>query len=232
MLAYMAIHRESGRVYIGITSRTLNTRMREHLSRSVAAKTPFSVAIRDCGIDAFDWVVLAECSTREELFALEKKYIAEFRANEPDFGFNCTRGGSGVAGFIHSEVTRTKISLSGKGRRKSVEERAKLSAAHRGRKPSEACREAWRESPVVKAWLIEFGRARSGSTFKHSPEAIEKIRASRKRALEEGRGCKIRPSQLGDILRLRDEGKSYKKIGEALGVHRATVHLFVKRMTV
>ncbi|PRH31904.1 GIY-YIG nuclease family protein [Burkholderia multivorans] len=230
MLAYKATHRESGMVYIGITCRTLNTRMREHLSRSQTAKTPFHVAIRTFGVDALEWAVLEECSTREELLLLEKKYVSEFAANDPMYGFNCTRGGSGIAGFVMSQESRAKLSSAGMGRPKSAKEREKLSAAHRGRAPSDACREAWRKSPLVKEWLVEFGRARKGTTFKHSPEAIEKIRTSRRKAIEEGRGCKIQPCHIEEILRLRGEGKSYRTIGEIFGVHGATIHLFVKRM--
>lgn len=69
-------------------------------------------------------VVILECGLTEEMaFSIEEDYISSFGIeNLATF----TVGGSGTAGYIHSDTTKKKMSLAHKGRNLSEEAKNKL----------------------------------------------------------------------------------------------------------
>jgi group I intron endonuclease len=85
-------------------------------------------AIRKYGADAFTYAVL-EHTTTELMNDRERHYISELRS-----AYNMTEGGEGCVGITRSEETRKKMSAWQKGKTKSPEHRAKLSAAVSGDK--------------------------------------------------------------------------------------------------
>lgn len=61
------------------------------------------------GIDNFSIDILDDnIQTKEELDTLEIKYIKEYNATNPHFGYNVELGGNGIG--KHSEATKHKIS--------------------------------------------------------------------------------------------------------------------------
>ncbi len=94
---YCHIHVESGRRYIGLTSRTWQRRWAQHCVQSKSSKGGrwhFPNAIRKHGKDAFSHEVLETCETVEEANAAEEKWILHFDTQNPEKGFNLARGGS------------------------------------------------------------------------------------------------------------------------------------------
>ena len=61
-LCYVAMHRETGARYVGITSRSLSDRKNQHERDAAAGRTngPFPESLRRCGPEAFIWRVVAE----------------------------------------------------------------------------------------------------------------------------------------------------------------------------
>lgn len=61
-LCYVAMHRETGARYVGITSRSLSERKNQHERDAAAGRTdgPFPELLRRCGPEAFTWRVIAE----------------------------------------------------------------------------------------------------------------------------------------------------------------------------
>lgn len=143
MLVYLATNKRTGLKYVGATSGLLSRRQREHRGRAGCNgkknHTRFELAIRECGWDAFEWNILSECKTLEELVTEERRWVAELKTRDPEHGYNMTKGGCGVIGYEFSEEARAKISRAGMGRRKSEETRRKLSIANKGKRPSDAC---------------------------------------------------------------------------------------------
>ena len=115
--------------------------------------------------ETWSYAVLAEVfsPSRSDLMvwlnALEVYFIWRYDSNNPEHGYNLTRGGEGRLGYKCrpevkarlsalykgrplSEETKAKLSRAAKGRKASEETRRKLSAAHKGRKHSEAARRA------------------------------------------------------------------------------------------
>lgn len=115
--------------------------------------------------ETWGYTVLAEVlsPSRSDLMvwlnALEVYFIWRYDSNNPEHGYNLTRGGEGRLGYKCrpevkarlsalykdrplSEETKTKISRAAKGRKVSEEARRKMSASRKGRKHSEAARRA------------------------------------------------------------------------------------------
>lgn len=89
MIIYKLTNMDNGKIYIGQTRFNLEKRFKEHAK----ADSYIGYAIRQHGEDRFKREVLATCKTREEAYALEIHYIAEFDCMAPN-GYNLTPGGA------------------------------------------------------------------------------------------------------------------------------------------
>lgn len=161
---YMVMHRDSGRVYVGMTTQTVAKRWKQHQCDAIGSKrstTHLHCAIRAHGPDAFDVFVLESAVGRDALPARERQYVAALRSNVPGRGFNLTEGGD-VSPALDPRV-RAKIGAAQKGRVLSAEHRAKVAAGLRGHKRG-------------AAEIERSAAARRG--YKPTPETVERLRAS------------------------------------------------------
>jgi hypothetical protein len=80
-------------------------------------------------------IFLKKNLTEEEAFKHEKYMIAVLGRKELGTGIlrNMSNGGEGSSGFIMSGEARQKLSISHKGKKKSIETRMKMSSASKGR---------------------------------------------------------------------------------------------------
>ena len=147
----MATNKINGKCYIGQTVGSLKKRKRKHISCSLNNSDDlyFHNAIKKYGVGSFEWAVLDECNTVDDLAKLETHYI-KFYGTFGE-GYNLTCGGDGGSlGFKHSEESKLKMSLAKKGKmpseatiigrkNKEVSEeiKLKLSEINRGKKVSE-----------------------------------------------------------------------------------------------
>ncbi len=116
-IVYKIQHRESGKIYVGKTSRTLDERMNEHTSKSrVTSNSYIDRAISKYGIDAFEVTVIEECDTEEKLNEREIFWIAFYNCKKPN-GYNLTDGGEGVIGYKFSPELIEKRSKSRQGKK-------------------------------------------------------------------------------------------------------------------
>ena len=96
--------------YIGITSRTIEERFREHLA-SARGGSPYRIhaAIRKYGAENFNIEALFQSTDADYmLFEAEPSFIKTYNSFEN--GYNATAGGVGVPGLRHSDETRAKMS--------------------------------------------------------------------------------------------------------------------------
>ena len=91
-ICYTATHNDSGLIYVGVTSRTLDQRKQDHKYGANKKKGMFPEAVRDFGIDMFTWNVVAE-GTEDVVKLLEQLLIYEWDTANPDFGYN-EKGGA------------------------------------------------------------------------------------------------------------------------------------------
>lgn len=91
-------------VYIGQTM-YFEERWDQHvLAAFVGSTTRFHQAIRRLGPSDFSCEILAHATSRMELNALEKHFIAEYRATEAEHGYNIRSGGQAQAALTPEDV--------------------------------------------------------------------------------------------------------------------------------
>jgi len=92
MIIYKATNKINGKCYIGQTIQTLDNRIRGH--KSEKKNTAFKRAINKYSIDGFNWKILYECSTQEELNKQEIYYINLYDTFKSSNGYNSAPGGN------------------------------------------------------------------------------------------------------------------------------------------
>lgn len=108
MIVYKVTNKLNGKVYIGQTTKTLQERRYRHESESLNGlrKTvKFHNALLKYGFDAFEWEVIKECSSQEELDYYEDYYINKFNTLDRDKGYNLKHGGK-LGGCYSEEAKR------------------------------------------------------------------------------------------------------------------------------
>lgn len=94
---YCHTHVETGRRYVGLTSRTWQRRWAQHVSQSFRSnfgRSHFQNAIRLYGKDAFSHEILGIHDTLEAANAAEHEWIEKLGTTDPEKGFNFLKGGS------------------------------------------------------------------------------------------------------------------------------------------
>nr|DAI99448.1 MAG TPA: intron associated endonuclease [Caudoviricetes sp.] len=94
MIVYKATNKINNKVYIGITTKTLEHRKRIHIRDSKTKDTYFYRALRKYGENNFEWEIIDSAETMEELEELERYYINLYDSfNNKKKGYNSTSGG-------------------------------------------------------------------------------------------------------------------------------------------
>ena len=97
---YKITNTSNGKVYIGV-SKNLKSRWINH-QNAVNYGSKLHEAIRNEGINNFDFFHLADCFTRKDAELFEKDLIKELNTRYPH-GYNLTDGGGGTTGRKVSE---------------------------------------------------------------------------------------------------------------------------------
>ncbi len=131
ILVYKLTCGVSGKSYVGITARALDTRWFEHVARARQGirNSRLYDALRKYGHDAFTREIVATADTEDEARSLEQAFIRDLGTFEN--GYNANEGGCGWL-TVPEEVKR-KSSETQRGRIIPAESRARMSAAKKGR---------------------------------------------------------------------------------------------------
>lgn len=124
---YFVEHKDTGRVYVGQTTRQLHQRWAEHLKSSYC--NLLYRAIKKYGKDRFDIYPVDYANSQAELNAKEVFYIELLNSSGREFGFNLRSGGSHGK---HSAESKQKMSASVRKAYENPEFKAKLIAAKTG----------------------------------------------------------------------------------------------------
>jgi group I intron endonuclease len=113
MIVYIVTNKITKKKYIGYTTKSLEIRISQHLSKAYNEKEKhynylFQRSIRKHGIKNFVWEVIYIASTKKECCDKEIFYIKKYNTLAPN-GYNLTKGGDGG---IQCEETKLKISKS------------------------------------------------------------------------------------------------------------------------
>jgi group I intron endonuclease len=134
MIIYKVTNKINGKVYIGQTTKSLDSRRKRH--EWEYKNYCFPNALRKYGKENFIWEVLEHCDSKEELDEMEFHYIKQYNTLSP-LGYNLTLGGEGVVGNKCSEESRRKMSIAHTGIKMppfSEEHKRKISESHIGNK--------------------------------------------------------------------------------------------------
>jgi|GEM_PF-3015303 len=171
MFIYLIVNRITGKYYVGQHkgldlkryfqkkfSQARNNRGSSHLFNSMR-KHPLPC----------DWSIhalLSDVQTKPELDQYEKDFIAFLRSQDPEYGYNICRGGEGFTGTFSAE-SRAKMSIAQK----------RIWSDPELRKSHDVAMELRRGIPRPTNVRNAISAARFG--YKHSSEAVDKIRANR-----------------------------------------------------
>lgn len=134
MIIYKVTNKINGKVYIGQTISSLQTRKSQHLYESRKNSYIFHRAIRKYGFINFSWEVLCICESREELNEMEFHYIKQYHSYMREGGYNMNYGYYSI--YELSDITRKKMSISKTGNKNPWygKKRPEISDIHKGDK--------------------------------------------------------------------------------------------------
>lgn len=114
----------NGKVYIGITKRKPEYRWGENGKRY--ANRFMKNAIQKYGWDNIEHIILAENLTKAEACNMETDFIAKYKSNQREYGYNIASGGEINSGYILSDEAKKQISERNMGHPCAQETREKI----------------------------------------------------------------------------------------------------------
>jgi group I intron endonuclease len=133
MYIYLITNKANGKVYVGQTVKAkLNSYFLNKLWKAeheTSNTVPLFNAVKKYGREAFTIEPLVEVTDRKDLNRLEKHFVAAYKSNLKEFGYNATVGGDGQLGRITSEATKKKLSAIAKGKPKPEATKQRMRAA-------------------------------------------------------------------------------------------------------
>jgi group I intron endonuclease len=181
MLVYCIKNTINNKEYIGLTTRTLEHRWKQHIYESNKKdswewNTPLGNAIKKYGKDSFQVFVLEECSSETELKQKEIQLIKERKSLSTETGYNLSFGGDGRLRYKLSEETKRKIGEGNKGKTYTAESLEKMSVAAKKRsvgKPSPMDGKKHTEESKQKIVSFLTGRKQSEETKRKKSESMK-----------------------------------------------------------
>lgn len=197
MFVYKITNSVNGKVYIGITTKSVRSRWKAHLCNAFVKNVNYYLykAMRKYGKEAFSIETIHEAESLVDLLEAEKRFITECNSYATANGYNQTLGGEGVFGLkwkpeaLENMRMRVKAWLSVPenhpmyGKKHSDESRRKMSESARNR-PQVS------EETRLKLSIVNTGRKMPKDAIerarqkrlgvKRTPEQIERIRLGRK----------------------------------------------------
>ena len=110
MIIYKATNTINGKVYVGQTINSLEHRKSGHERDARSEKKTtvyFHNALIKHGFENFDWEVLKECTSQEELDYYEDYYIKKYDSRNKEKGYNLKSGGK--LGVTFNDEVKAKI---------------------------------------------------------------------------------------------------------------------------
>jgi len=133
----------NGKRYVGITTRSLNQRWKEHCSKTT--RGPLKQEITKCGKEFFIIEELEKIDCIQTLYEHEKFWIRVFKTFQ-GHGYNLTRGGEGNIGYTHSDKIKQHFSQQRRGRKLTQKWKDAISRGQSGKINSDETKEKMSKS--------------------------------------------------------------------------------------
>lgn len=190
--AYIVTNRKTGRQYVGITRSGVEARWKQHIAEAARGRRgAIKGAIRKYGPSLFAVESVASSNSWIDACAIERILILQHNTRAPN-GYNLTPGGDGVTEW--SPTDRAKLSAALRGRRHTDAAKLAIGLASRGHVVSDEARKAIgaarRGKPLSvehrrKLSIAKIGKRRPPRTPAHSEGISEGLkRAWRRRKME------------------------------------------------
>lgn len=128
----------NNKVYVGSATKNMRTRWFRHRTLLRAGKhhnLHLQSAWNKYDEGSFEFSVILQCKP-EDCISLEQWWINELCAADNKYGYNISPTAGSCFGVTHTNETKKRMSEAHKGRKKSPEHVAKVTAANRGLKRS------------------------------------------------------------------------------------------------
>jgi len=169
MRIYKVTNKENGKVYIGQTTQPFEVRKAQHEYGHGAFY--FGNALKKYD---FDWEIIKECSSIDELNKMEEYFIKKYKSNIKKFGYNLRSGGDNS---LHSEETKKKMSIAQQNMNDETKEKIRQTLLGRKHKPETI--EKLKNRVVSEDTKAKISKAQKGRIF--SEETRKKMSDTRKK---------------------------------------------------
>ena len=169
----------SGKVYVGLTSKTLSERRQQHIAAAASTRTQqkaryFYNALQKYGSD-FVWEVVEEGLVgREKANERERFHISVLRADEAPFGYNGTSGGD--AGTCANEQARQRMSDAARARGVTPQQMGNLQLGRLGEAQRKRSLKSSRFCNKTHSAESRSRMAESQRHVEHTQEWVQKIK--------------------------------------------------------
>lgn len=227
MIIYKATNLVNGKIYIGLTIKTLKVRKIQHISGSRNnSNLAFHRALRKYGENNFVWETIDSAKTEEELKEKEIYWIAYYNCcvfADNSNGYNLSSGGDGTSGYKQTDAQKQKNS--------DIRKKKGLAKGSKNIKAKLTENEVLQIKELIKEGLSlrdiadkfgvcqdSIGRIRNGKTWNHVGEDLSNNKHSNKGS------SKLTESEVREIKLLLKDGKmTQNEIAEIYGVKRVTI---------
>lgn len=140
----------NGKVYIGQTTKPVRKRVIQHMTNSrpwvKTRKAYFANALNKYGFENFTFDIIERCKDQQELDDRERYWIAYYKSNNKKYGYNIDSGGNyGKKSKPLSKEHKQKLLLANIGRKKSEQEKYRISSAIKARFNNPEYREKYKQ---------------------------------------------------------------------------------------
>lgn len=133
---YLIINQINGKIYVGSAANIVQrwSWHKQWLLKGKHHNKYLQHAVEKYGLDAFHFCIVEECSI-ENLFKIEQLWIDRTNCCDRSVGYNLYPIAGSPRGAKHTEETKIKISINGKGRIVSEETKKLISDYQKNRSP-------------------------------------------------------------------------------------------------
>lgn len=219
MIIYKATNLINSKIYIGLTTKSLEQRKYKHIRDAFNNDSIFAFhkALRKYKQNNFIWEVIDTAKTQDELNEKEIHWI-EFYNSFGVNGYNLTRGGEGRSGYSLSVETRKKISEAHQG---SKHHNAKLTEKE-VLKIKELLKVGETQTNIAKKFNVNretISLIKSGKLWSHTGEDISSIECSKTS------NAKLTEDDVREIKNLlKGKTMTHQEIANRYNVNKSTIN--------